>query len=278
MDYQRIYDEFITDRRSKEAALIASGEYKERHHIVPKAIKVDNSDANLVYLTAGDHYFAHLCLAQTYGGKMWGGVYAIAGMDKTGKRRVEAFSKRPMVAVARKKRSEAMQGGKHSDETIAKIREVAKGRPVSAEARAKIAAANSGRYVGGDSVRALAVRNIDTGAVFGAITEAARAYGVTDMAIGMACNGKRDTAAGFRWEYVDASRRAQAEARRAKRMGSRKVSGADHVHAVGVINIETNEVFPTITAAAQAMGVSSPAIKQAIRRGGRCKGFHWAFA
>ena len=111
MDYQRIYDEFIADRRAKEADLIASGEYKERHHVVPRSLGGLDDASNMVSLTAGDHYFAHLLLAKIHGGGMWGAVWATAGMNnRRSKRRVELYSQRLMVAVARKNM------GKHSSE------------------------------------------------------------------------------------------------------------------------------------------------------------------
>ena len=102
MDYQRIYNEFIADRRGKEANLIASGEYKERHHIVPRSLGGTDDASNMIALTAGDHYFAHLCLAKAYGGAQWNGVEAMANMRGSSKRRAQ-FSARYMVAIARKK-------------------------------------------------------------------------------------------------------------------------------------------------------------------------------
>jgi len=37
MNYERIYNEFILDRREKQDELCLSGEYMERHHIIPRA-------------------------------------------------------------------------------------------------------------------------------------------------------------------------------------------------------------------------------------------------
>lgn len=74
MNYQRIYNQFIADRRTKEDALIQSGEYKERHHIIPKSLEGTDEPSNLIYLTAGDHYFAHLVLAYCHGGSQWNSI------------------------------------------------------------------------------------------------------------------------------------------------------------------------------------------------------------
>ena len=102
MNYERIYSEFIADRRAKEADLIASGEYKERHHIVPRSMGGSDDAENLIALTAGDHYFAHLCLAKWHGGNQWAGVWAMSALKSRG-REVKKYSRRKMVAVARKK-------------------------------------------------------------------------------------------------------------------------------------------------------------------------------
>ena len=71
MNYIKIYADFLKDRRSKEAALIESDVYKETHHIKPRSMGGKNTKANLIRLTAADHYFAHLCLAKIHGGRMW---------------------------------------------------------------------------------------------------------------------------------------------------------------------------------------------------------------
>lgn len=40
----------------------------------------NDSEGNLIALTAGDHFFAHLLLAKVYGGKMWAAVVAMANL------------------------------------------------------------------------------------------------------------------------------------------------------------------------------------------------------
>lgn len=87
MNYQRIYDLFIADRREKEDALKSSGVYCERHHIVPVLNGRDDSPANIIYLTAGDHFFAHLCLAKAHGGRHWKAVEALVNLPGSSKRR-----------------------------------------------------------------------------------------------------------------------------------------------------------------------------------------------
>ena len=76
MDYRRIYADFIKDRREKERGLTG---YVERHHIVPRHLSGDDNPANLINLSAEDHFFAHLLLAKIYGGRMWAPVALMIG-------------------------------------------------------------------------------------------------------------------------------------------------------------------------------------------------------
>lgn len=101
MDYKRIYSQFIESRRLKEQAVKRSGEYSERHHILPRCLGGDDSPENLIRLTPGDHYFAHLLLAKIHGGKLWFAVIAMANMDN-GTSRGELFKKRIQFSHIRK--------------------------------------------------------------------------------------------------------------------------------------------------------------------------------
>jgi hypothetical protein len=85
MNYKNIYDQFIADRRIKEATLTG---YSEKHHIIPRSLGGDDSPENLIKLTAGDHYFAHLLLAHSYGGRQWSGVYSMAKLHSKNHKRV----------------------------------------------------------------------------------------------------------------------------------------------------------------------------------------------
>jgi hypothetical protein len=78
MDYQKIYDRFISDRREKEQYITG---YSERHHIVPRSLGGPDVKSNLISLTARDHYFAHLLLAKIHGGKMWAALSCMAHLS-----------------------------------------------------------------------------------------------------------------------------------------------------------------------------------------------------
>jgi hypothetical protein len=66
MNYERIYQQFIADRKAKEADLNASGEYYEKHHIIPRSLGGGDEPENLVALTARDHLYAHYLLVKKY--------------------------------------------------------------------------------------------------------------------------------------------------------------------------------------------------------------------
>lgn len=97
MDYARIYREFIADRKSKPKP---EG-YTERHHILPRSLGGGNEPENLIDLTAEDHFFAHLLLAQIHGGMMWQAVCRMRWGRVGGER--PWVNGRPMYGVARRR-------------------------------------------------------------------------------------------------------------------------------------------------------------------------------
>lgn len=71
MDYSKIYNDFISDRREREYLLVSSGGYYERHHIIPRSLGGSDEKSNIICLSASDHLFAHKLLALIHGGSMW---------------------------------------------------------------------------------------------------------------------------------------------------------------------------------------------------------------
>lgn len=61
MNYFRIYNQLI--ERAKNRTLKG---YTEIHHIIPKCIGGENTDNNLVRLTAKEHFLAHKLLVEIY--------------------------------------------------------------------------------------------------------------------------------------------------------------------------------------------------------------------
>lgn len=66
MNYKAHYDLLIAKRGKTEKP---EG-YSERHHIVPKSLGGSDEASNLVYLTAKEHFVAHMLLAKYAGHKM----------------------------------------------------------------------------------------------------------------------------------------------------------------------------------------------------------------
>lgn len=63
MDYQKIYDQLIENRRKTP---LPDGEYGERHHVIPKSEGGSDDKTNIVKLTAKEHYVAHHLLIKIY--------------------------------------------------------------------------------------------------------------------------------------------------------------------------------------------------------------------
>lgn len=78
MNYERIYREFIADRRSK-----AVTGYSEVHHIRPRCMGGADEASNLIGLTPEDHFFAHLLLAKAFGGRNWSALYAMVNLGRS---------------------------------------------------------------------------------------------------------------------------------------------------------------------------------------------------
>lgn len=89
---------------------------------------------------------------------------------------------------AKKKIGKAHKGRKHTEETKKKL----KGHEVSEETRKKIGKGN-GKLA----------YCIELDKIFESTCEASRELGICQNSISLACRGKRETAGGYHWEYVD---------------------------------------------------------------------------
>lgn len=97
MNYPRIYQAFIADRRSREDVTLLLESYTEKHHILPRALGGGDEPANLIRLIPEDHFFAHLLLAKIHGGKHWLAVVLMTAshaMCYGQKRRLHGFAAR----------------------------------------------------------------------------------------------------------------------------------------------------------------------------------------
>lgn len=193
MDYQRIYREFINDRKAREADLKG---YTERHHILPRCIGGGDNACNLIRLTAEDHIFAHLLLAKAYGGNLWFPLTIMLrparqlGIMSRGKRaiRIAAIAKRvqsnrqlgkkrPDISAAlsgrqkskdhRANLSKSRTGWRDNPETRAKKSEALRLRVHTPERNARVSAALKGRTFTAEHCEKISakakVRNIGPG-------------------------------------------------------------------------------------------------------------------
>lgn len=110
MNYARVYNEFIADRRAKQHELVG---YVERHHVFPRSLGGDDSSANIISLSADDHFRAHLLLAKIYGGAMWTAIQCMRG-STTLRGRTPSRIERKVFAMTRI-HAAAMTSRRHAD-------------------------------------------------------------------------------------------------------------------------------------------------------------------
>lgn len=100
-------------------------------------------------------------------------------------------------------------GKKFSDDHKAKISQALKGRTLSDETKAKLSVARKGNNVGADNHESKPVRQLTMNGAFVAeydsISSALKAMGIKakNSHIGDVCYGKRKSAYGYRWEWVN---------------------------------------------------------------------------
>lgn len=170
MDYARVYQSFIEDRRSREGSLEAF----DRHHVVPRCLGGGDEPENIIRLSYADHLFAHVLLAKIHGGVLATVAARMSGMRKyNGGRRSRAgyqaarLAHREMMldtwrdpagreklmagrppqrpsAATNAKRSASLRGRKKSEDHIRNLSKSAAGRVPSPETREKLRVAMAG--------------------------------------------------------------------------------------------------------------------------------------
>lgn len=182
--YNKWYFQIVNRAQSRVLLL---GTYVEKHHIIPKSLGGSNLPANLVKLTAREHFICHWLLTKMYVGeaksKM---IYALSMMKSTIKKSgyhqryssgvasrvyaanvVErskinslAFKGRIVSAETRKKLSAAKLGKKGhptSDATKEKLRITSTGRVKSEEEKRKSSERQKGKKLNAEHIRKLSV-------------------------------------------------------------------------------------------------------------------------
>lgn len=132
MDYSKIYNSLIAraQGRAKVHRDSPCYVYYERHHIVPRCLNGSDESDNLVYLTAEEHWLAHLLLVKIYPG-VPSLVFACQAMSVSGGNNQRTTNKLfGWIRRAYSEESSKRQLGKTvSPETKNKISQALKGRP-----------------------------------------------------------------------------------------------------------------------------------------------------
>lgn len=116
MDYASIYDRLIARSRGRKRH-----GYMERHHIVPKCLGGPDTKANIVLLTAKEHFVAHKLLARMHP-NIYGLWQALVAMG-----RLSGYKSR-IFASERARAAELRRKFRYSDTSKAKMSESAKNR------------------------------------------------------------------------------------------------------------------------------------------------------
>ena len=142
MNYQKVYDKLVKRAQLRQKANPIEG-YKERHHIIPRALGGPDTKDNLVELTVREHFIAHKLLARIYGGGMWYALHMMMyGRDNhqynyiVTSRDYEVLRKNLAHSVETKAKISATKKGKPSPK---------KGKLLSSEVKARMSKAQRGK-------------------------------------------------------------------------------------------------------------------------------------
>ena len=141
MNYKKIHDQIID--RAKDRILEG---YKERHHIIPRCMGGNDSKENLVYLTAREHFIAHMLLCEIYptNRKLSYALWAMAHLHTKHTVKDRYIPSNRLYEKLKLNFINHMIGFKHTDEAKRKISQSKFGKPLSESTRRKISLANTG--------------------------------------------------------------------------------------------------------------------------------------
>lgn len=187
---------------------------------------------------------------RTAGGYHW--IYADDGNEEAALERIRQMPEgRQRTDESKERQRKAMSGRKHTPEHCEKIRlsHIGKGwKPSTYEKCCR------------------KIRCVETGEIFGSIKAATEHYGLNLPNISAVLSGKKKTAGGFHWEYVD----GQPPQQRPEKM-RRKVSKP-------IICVETGVIYESISKAAGIFGVSDSAIGNVVTgKHEKSCGYHWEY-
>lgn len=183
-------------------------------------------------------------------------------------------------------KSHSYSGKRRSDEEKAHMSEIVKirykdgfihpmlGKKQSPEHLAKTRAAGA--------LRSHAIRCVQTGVEYPSIREAERQLDIAVGTISGCLRGVNKTAGSYQWEYVDAASIVRRPYRprtveQIKRMSESKKGVPRPKSRKAVVCIETGQMFPSLSDAAQHVESSSSQIFKSISKGRKAGGLHWRY-
>jgi len=189
MNYQLHYDRLM--QRGRERSLPREI-YVERHHIVPRCMGGTDESANLVELTAEEHYIAHQLLVKIYpdNALLWCAVAMMTASAKTTIRNNKMYGwiRQGLSKATSKLRKEWYKNNPHPKGML--------GKRHSDEARAKISEnSNTGVAVYQYTLENVFVEQYNT------IVDAAKSLNIATQTLWVALHNPNRTAGGFRFSY-----------------------------------------------------------------------------
>lgn len=107
--YTRCYYSIVTSAAQEKRVKAAGAIYYEKHHIIPKSIGGTNEDANLVFLTAREHYICHMLLTKmTSGASRRKMCYAFWGLNNQASKYQARYSSSKLYAYSKKIMQESL--------------------------------------------------------------------------------------------------------------------------------------------------------------------------
>ena len=112
-----------------------------------------------------------------------------------------------------------------------------------------------------------AVICVETGEIFSSMTDVAKHFGIFATGIRDVLTGIKVTTGGYHWKYADGRPDKTRERKQQK------------IYTKSVICVETGKIFPSITNAANELGIHRTGISRALRNTLRTSGgYHWKYA
>lgn len=117
-----------------------------------------------------------------------------------------------------------------------------------------------------------AIRCIETGIEYISTRAAERDTGVPHNNIALVCKGKRKTAGGFHWEYINFELKEQGLKIR------KEIEDNKNNKKIPILCVETNIIYESIREASRQTGISRGGLNAALLKNtSTAHGYHWRF-